>query len=93
MGNPYDPKTPLYEGQPQAQPAPQASSLAGLHFLGGLGDLVVAGAHFLTGGGDEADDEEVEEQPRPRRRFRSRVFGANSARTIKGACCRRPTGK
>lgn len=96
--NPYDPRTPLYEGQqpvqPQVQsPVPQQqvapSAPAGLHFLEAAGHVLLAGVHFFTGGGDE--EGEVEEAP-ARRRPRPR-FGPTPARVGAGSCCRakRPT--
>jgi hypothetical protein len=100
MGNPYDPSTPLYEGQQaqpqQAQQAPQVqpgnSQASTLHFLGGLGELAMAGVHFFAGGSD--DEDEGEEEAAAPRRFRPRLFGANSSKRVgKGSCCRRPVGR
>jgi hypothetical protein len=91
MANPYDPNVPLYEGQrTQVQQTPQANpQAASLHFLGGVGELVMAGLHFFSGGNN--DEEEDEEAPS---RVRPRLFGARpSGRVGKGSCCRRPVGR
>lgn len=91
MTNPYDPKQPLYQGQPVQGQAP-ASPLSGLHLLEGVGNLATAIGYFFAGGGKDDDDEADEQAPKPRR-FRPRVFGAGaSPRAGKGSCCRRPVG-
>ena len=90
MGNPYDPNVPLYEGQQpqqvvqQPQQSPQA---AGLHFLSGIGELVMGVGYFLGGRRDEAEEQD-EQQPQ-RRGVRPRLFGARPGRVGKGACCKR----
>lgn len=87
-GNPKDPNAPMYQGQALQQQ--QAPSGGGYHLLEGIGNLVLAGAHFFSGKND--DDEAEEEQPAPRRRVRT--FGTRpSGRAGTGSCCRRPTGK
>jgi hypothetical protein len=94
MGNPFDPNVPLYDGQVlRAQPQAQAQNqAAGLHFLAGIGELVMAGAHFMGAGDD--DEEGEEEESSSRRSVRPRLFGARpSARVGKGSCCRRPVGR
>ena len=87
--NPFDPKTPLYQGQAPQGPPPPAPQPPSLHFLEGLGNLVLAGAHFFSGNPNEETEEE-EQRPRRRPRF-PRAGGSSSARAGSGSCCRRPT--
>lgn len=71
--------------QQQQQPAPQPQG-NGFHLLEGLGNLVMAAGHFLSGG--PADDDEVEASPRRR----PRLFGARASKRVgQGPCCRRGT--
>ena len=75
----------VLQGQQVVQPTqnPPASN-GGLHFLEGIGQLFLAGAHFFGG-----EDEEGEEIEKPNRRPRSR-FTSSESRSAKptGSCCR-----
>ena len=56
MSDPFDPKTPLYQGQTlkgqQTPVQPEQAAASGFHFLEAGVHAVMAGLHFFTGGDD-----------------------------------------
>ncbi len=90
MSNPNDPR---FQGQqPAPAPSAPAQNPGGLHFLEGLGQLALAGAHFLGVGDDNEEGQAEESRPGRRRNNRfSQAFGRPTKPT--GSCCRakRPT--
>lgn len=82
MPSPYDPTTPLYQGQALTQQVQEVSAPPAVHFFEAAGHALLAGVRFFSGGDDDAEGQEQEER-NPRRRPRPRA-----ARVGTGSCCR-----